>query len=102
MPKGAAELAERTVGCQRRYLLWEAQDPELRPALLDPAEAGAPGDSLFTIGPEGGVSKAEVKTLLGAGFVPVSLGRRVLRYETAALACLSLAWWGAEKFELEA
>lgn len=95
MPGGAAELVRRSSGYDRRYLLWETQDQ--RPALMDPHAAGAPGDSLFVIGPEGGISPEEAKIFLDAGFSPVSLGSRILRYETAALACLSLAWWGAEK-----
>jgi 16S rRNA (uracil1498-N3)-methyltransferase len=97
MPGGAAELAEKGAPGVRRYLLWEAQDRDERPGLIDPHEAGAPGETLFVVGPEGGFAPEEVRTLADAGFSPVSLGRRVLRYETAALACLALAWWGAEK-----
>jgi 16S rRNA (uracil1498-N3)-methyltransferase len=41
-------------------------------------------------GPEGGLSPAEEATALAAGFVPVSLGPRVLRAETAPLAALVL------------
>jgi 16S rRNA (uracil1498-N3)-methyltransferase len=43
------------------------------------------------VGPEGGLSPAEEDRLLAAGFVPASLGRAVLRAETAALAALVLA-----------
>mgnify|MGYP003382039759 CR=1 FL=1 len=41
-------------------------------------------------GPEGGLSATEETRALGAGFAPVSLGPRVLRSETAALAALTL------------
>jgi 16S rRNA (uracil1498-N3)-methyltransferase len=44
----------------------------------------------FLSGPEGGLSPAEEAAALGAGFAPVSLGPRVLRSETAALAALTL------------
>lgn len=37
------------------------------------------------IGPEGGFAPEEAETLLQAGFVSVSLGRRILRAETAAI-----------------
>lgn len=38
------------------------------------------------IGPEGGFTPAERSAILAAGFVPVRLGARVLRFETAAVA----------------
>jgi 16S rRNA (uracil1498-N3)-methyltransferase len=41
------------------------------------------------IGPEGDFSPRELALLLQAGTLPVSLGERVLRAETAALYCLS-------------
>ncbi len=43
----------------------------------------------FLSGPEGGLSPAEEEAALAAGFTPVSLGARVLRAETAALAALA-------------
>ncbi len=43
----------------------------------------------FLSGPEGGLSSAEEEVALSAGFVPVTLGPRVLRAETAALTALA-------------
>jgi 16S rRNA (uracil1498-N3)-methyltransferase len=40
-------------------------------------------------GPEGGLTPAEEALALAAGFLPVSLGPRVLRAETAPLAVLA-------------
>lgn len=45
----------------------------------------------FLSGPEGGLSPAEEALALAHGFVPVTLGSRVLRAETAALAALVMA-----------
>jgi 16S rRNA (uracil1498-N3)-methyltransferase len=45
---------------------------------------------VFLSGPEGGLSTAEEDAAMSAGFAPVSLGARVLRAETAALAALTL------------
>jgi 16S rRNA (uracil1498-N3)-methyltransferase len=45
---------------------------------------------IFLSGPEGGLSAAEEVAAVQAGFTPVSLGSRILRAETAPLACL--AW----------
>jgi 16S rRNA (uracil1498-N3)-methyltransferase len=41
------------------------------------------------IGPEGGFSEAEIKVAENAGFKSLSLGKRVLRTETASLAITS-------------
>ncbi|MDH4134282.1 MAG: 16S rRNA (uracil(1498)-N(3))-methyltransferase [Gammaproteobacteria bacterium] len=44
---------------------------------------------VFLSGPEGGLSPAEEQAALAQGFVPVSLGSRILRAETAPLAALA-------------
>jgi 16S rRNA (uracil1498-N3)-methyltransferase len=48
------------------------------------------------IGPEGGFSDSEYEDAQVAGFQPVSLGPRILRTETAAVAAISIAQslWG--------
>ena len=57
--------------------------------LADAIES-APADRsvLVLSGPEGGLSAAEEQEALACGFAPVTLGPRVLRAETAALAAL--------------
>ena len=64
--------------------------PGTRP--LAQAVAGSAAQAAFTFlsGPEGGLSPAEEAAALACGFVPVTLGPRVLRAETAPLACLAL------------
>ena len=47
------------------------------------------GPVLFLSGPEGGLSPAEEQAARAAGFMPVSLGPRTLRAETAPLAALA-------------
>jgi len=42
------------------------------------------------VGPEGGFSAAEVATTRDAGFLPITLGPRLLRTETAAIAVATL------------
>jgi 16S rRNA (uracil1498-N3)-methyltransferase len=56
-------------------------------ALVSSAEGRGPVTLLS--GPEGGLSPAEEAAALAQGFVPVSLGHRVLRAETAPLAVLA-------------
>ena len=70
-------------------------DPDgLPPAAvsLPPAAAGI----RLLIGPEGGFTAAERAAARAAGFLPVRLGPRILRLETAALAGVALvqATWG--------
>lgn len=50
----------------------------------------------FLVGPEGGFSQAEYEDAEVVGFRPVSLGPRILRTETAAVAALAImqASWG--------
>ena len=44
----------------------------------------------IVIGSEGGFEPSEAEMLAAAGFIPVSLGRRILRCETAPVAALSI------------
>ena len=45
---------------------------------------------LLVVGPEGGFSLEEEKFLLDNGFISVSLGKNVLRAETAPVVALSM------------
>ena len=42
------------------------------------------------IGPEGGFTDEEVETCVQVGIMPISLGPRILRAETASIAALAL------------
>ena len=57
-----------------------------------------PGQSIgIMIGPEGGLEKAEVEQSMEAGFAPVTLGKRILRTETAGLCILSVLMFQLEE-----
>ncbi len=73
--------------------------PGLRESVLSLAEGSRPlsdvlrdqpadAPVLFLSGPEGGLSPQEDAAARAAGFVPVTLGPRVLRAETAGVAAL--------------
>ena len=83
--RAAARLATSTPADQSLLL-------SLRPgtlALRDVLNPGQPTSAVtFLSGPEGGLSASEEDAALACGFVPVTLGPRVLRSETAALAAL--------------
>jgi 16S rRNA (uracil1498-N3)-methyltransferase len=66
-------------------------DEEERALPLSQAVATAGARPLaIVIGPEGGLAREEVNALVAHGAVPVTLGRLVLRTETAALAALAV------------
>jgi 16S rRNA (uracil1498-N3)-methyltransferase len=54
------------------------------------AKSKAESVSIFT-GPEGGFTEDEVRTAHDAGIIPVTLGPRTLRAETAPIAALTMA-----------
>jgi 16S rRNA (uracil1498-N3)-methyltransferase len=46
-------------------------------------------DVILLIGPEGGFTPDEIELAIKAGFQAVSLGKRILRTETAGIAAIS-------------
>lgn len=56
------------------------------------AEHGTPKRVMIVIGPEGGISQREWEHMKEYGAVSVTLGRRILRTETAGLCALSVLW----------
>ncbi len=68
----------------RRLVAHPGPVPELR------SVAAGQGRPLLAIGPEGGWSTFELDMLAQHGFVPVSLGRRTLRTDTACVALLAV------------
>ncbi len=53
------------------------------PAALSPCPRGVDSPVSLAIGPEGGFIPYEINALQNIGFIPVSLGERILRVETA-------------------
>ena len=89
----------------RRWIDTAPQSPQPR-ILLSPrgtqslagwAQANAPQALTLLVGPEGGFSAEEEDAAIAAGALPLTMGPRVLRTETAGLAALALlagAWGG--------
>jgi 16S rRNA (uracil1498-N3)-methyltransferase len=76
-----------------RLILWEGDGLKLKEVL---ERSGEKTKIFFVIGPEGGFSPDEVDKAKRAGFVAVTLGKRILRAETASLCLLSILQyeWG--------
>lgn len=76
-----------------KIILWEGEETRDLKGLL--REQSPPGEAVGLVGPEGGFSTEEVAAAREAGFIPVSLGHRILRAETAAVvlvATLQYEW----------
>ncbi|MDO8643664.1 MAG: 16S rRNA (uracil(1498)-N(3))-methyltransferase [bacterium] len=84
--------------CDVKLILWEKEtEKHLKDIFREPfVGAGLRQreseikNLLFVIGPEGGFSEEEVTAAQKNGFIPVSLGQRILRAETAALSVLTI------------
>ena len=72
----------------RVYVPWELAEPAPLRDVFEGDLAGA-NSVLVVIGPEGGFAADEVARARDAGAHAISLGRRILRTETAALVVLS-------------
>jgi len=76
------DAALAATGEELRLMLWEEGSVPLAAAL--PSQP--PRDVALLVGPEGGFSADEAGAARSAGFVPVHLGPRILRSETAGFA----------------
>ncbi len=71
-----------------KLIPWENEKQvSLKSALKEAPDAG---NIVVLIGPEGGFSRNEAGEAVAHGFRPVSLGKRILRTETAGMAALAM------------
>ncbi|MBU2498337.1 MAG: 16S rRNA (uracil(1498)-N(3))-methyltransferase [Proteobacteria bacterium] len=77
-----------------KIILWEGERGRDLKTLLRSSHAAS--SVVGAVGPEGGFSREEVELAGRSGFVPVSLGGRTLRSETAAIAMVTILQyeWG--------
>jgi 16S rRNA (uracil1498-N3)-methyltransferase len=75
-----------------KILLWEKEGQNLKSVLRQPLTQKI----YVMVGPEGGFTEEEVKWAKEKEFVPVKLGQRILRTETAAIAVVGILQyeWG--------
>jgi 16S rRNA (uracil1498-N3)-methyltransferase len=93
-PVTTAALARRVAAADLAIVLHEAASERLADLALPPR-----GELLLVVGPEGGITDAEIAALVEAGARPVRLGPEVLRASTAAAVALGAlgvltARWG--------
>jgi 16S rRNA (uracil1498-N3)-methyltransferase len=89
-------LAEALAGARQevKLLLWEDESEQSLREVLE--SRACPASVAILVGPEGGFSPDEAEQAMGAGFIPVTLGKRILRTETAGPAVLAILQyvWG--------
>ena len=82
------EAVERASGMDVRLIPYElAEDMGKTRSLLERIQPGQ--DIALFIGPEGGFEESEINLALDKGLEPITLGRRILRTETAGMTVLS-------------
>lgn len=79
--------------CQMKIIAYECEDRLSLKAALREADAANISELLLIIGPEGGISESELEQARSVGAVPVTLGRRILRAETAGLVAISAIFY---------
>jgi 16S rRNA (uracil1498-N3)-methyltransferase len=73
-----------------KIIFWEEEDQKrIKDILTDPGCLTSK-DIFIVVGPEGGFSREEIFQATQTGFISVSLGKQILKVETAALAILSI------------
>lgn len=79
--------------CSTKIIAYECEDRLSLKTALHQAEEKGITDLLLIIGPEGGISEQELEMAKNAGAMAVSLGRRILRAETAGLVAISAIFY---------
>lgn len=83
-----ARAVEMASGMDVRLIPYElAEGMEKTRELFDSLKGGQ--DIALFIGPEGGFEESEIQLATDSGIIPVTLGRRILRTETAGMTVLS-------------
>jgi len=92
-PQPFRQACVEATGEARTMLLWEGQDAQ---SLADALAAGHddPRPLALFSGPEGGWTEDEVAAAIGYNMIPVSLGPRILRAETAPIAAAAAIFFG--------
>lgn len=87
---GFEEAIAFSSGAAVKIALWErAGLASLKKVVSDEREKLQGGVCILS-GPEGGFEDAEMETACAAGFIPASLGPRILRAETAAIIAVGI------------
>ncbi len=88
-PVAALKDALKESGEGIKLILWEGEGKTI--PIKDALKNADPDSAIaVAVGPEGGFSAGDIAIAEEAGFIAVSIGPRILRAETAAIAALSI------------
>jgi len=73
-----------------KLIFWEEESRKTIKDILTDQAFAATKDFFIAVGPEGGFSKDEIIKTKESGFLSVTLGRQILKVETAAAAIISI------------
>ncbi len=86
-PEKLSEIVKNAPAEAIKIIAWEEEtETSLKKAITEVSDAK---DVYIIVGPEGGLTEEEVNLAKANGFVSVTLGKRILRTETAPLALIS-------------
>lgn len=106
-PLSWKELLKRVEATDASWICYEKESGQelrsvIKQALHTAPKSGGPHRLLLVIGPEGGFTEQEVAAAEAAGCKSISLGRRILRTETAAMVGLTCILYEAGEMGGEA
>ncbi|NJN53351.1 MAG: RsmE family RNA methyltransferase [Anaerolineae bacterium] len=81
-------------GAERAIISWEGADTATAVHLNSRLTGKTPQSIALFIGPEGGFASEEIKMARQYNVQPVTLGKRILRAETAAIVVPFLLFYG--------
>jgi 16S rRNA (uracil1498-N3)-methyltransferase len=95
--KPVMSFAEAAASCKAKVKLLPYELAEGMDRTREIISGLKPGEDIAVfIGPEGGFDPEEVQTAIAHGMLPITLGRRILRTETAGMTVLSILMYHLE------
>jgi len=87
-PVSMEAVLKQGESCDRKIIFWECESGSAVTSM--PAPQDQIRSLVVVVGPEGGFSAREVELATSLGYAPMSLGPRILKAETAAIAAAVL------------
>ncbi len=91
-PIGLSKLLSESAHYEKKLVFYEVgeQTRELNELFNDNSTSPPPSSLFFLIGPEGGFTSQEISQARKANFTPISMGKQILRADTASIAATAI------------